>query len=122
MSRAELDKRPCEVSAMFDAVADRYDLLNDVLSLGQDRRWRSMVARLVAAKPGDLVLDIAAGTGTSSRAFTSAGARCVARGRGALTVRPHTISARQVAPAGSGHYHSMPTRKTEEGRVPRWVA
>lgn len=63
---------------MFDAVADRYDLLNDVLSLGQDRRWRSIVARLVAAKPGDLVLDLAAGTGTSSRAFTTTGARCVA--------------------------------------------
>jgi len=63
---------------MFDAVAERYDLLNDVLSFGQDRRWRSVVARLVAASPGDVVLDIAAGTGTSSRAFTAAGARCVA--------------------------------------------
>jgi len=63
---------------MFDAVADRYDVLNDVLSMGQDRRWRRIVARLVAAKPGDLVLDIAAGTGTSSRAFTESGARCVA--------------------------------------------
>jgi demethylmenaquinone methyltransferase / 2-methoxy-6-polyprenyl-1,4-benzoquinol methylase len=78
MTRAQLDKRPADVSAMFDAVADRYDLLNDVLSLGQDRRWRWRVARLVAAKPGDLVLDIAAGTGTSSRAFTTTGARCVA--------------------------------------------
>ena len=63
---------------MFDAVADRYDLLNDVLSLGQDRRWRSAVARLVAAGPGDLVLDIAAGTGTSAKAFTRSGAQCVA--------------------------------------------
>ncbi len=63
---------------MFDAVADRYDVLNDILSMGQDRRWRRIVARLVAAKPGDLVLDIAAGTGTSSRAFTASGARCVA--------------------------------------------
>jgi len=78
MTRAQLDKRPADVSAMFDAVAERYDLLNDILSLGQDRRWRSIVARLVAAKADDLVLDIAAGTGTSSRAFTTAGARCVA--------------------------------------------
>jgi len=78
MTRAQLDKRPTDVAAMFDAVADRYDLLNDVLSLGQDRWWRSIVARLVAAKADDLVLDIAAGTGTSSRAFTKAGARCVA--------------------------------------------
>lgn len=78
MTRARLDKRPSDVSAMFDAVADRYDLLNDVLSAGQDRRWRSAVARLVGAGPDDTVLDLAAGTGTSSRAFTAAGARCVA--------------------------------------------
>jgi demethylmenaquinone methyltransferase/2-methoxy-6-polyprenyl-1,4-benzoquinol methylase len=78
MTRARLDKHPADVAAMFDAVAERYDLLNDVLSMGQDRYWRSVVARLVAARPGDLVLDIAAGTGTSSRAFTAAGARCVA--------------------------------------------
>ena len=63
---------------MFDAVAERYDLLNDVLSLGQDRYWRSAVARIVGAGQGDLVLDLAAGTGTSTRAFTAAGARCVA--------------------------------------------
>jgi demethylmenaquinone methyltransferase/2-methoxy-6-polyprenyl-1,4-benzoquinol methylase len=78
MTRARLDKRPADVSAMFDAVAERYDLLNDVLSLGQDRRWRSVVARLVAAGPCDTVLDIAGGTGTSARAFTASGARCVA--------------------------------------------
>ena len=78
MTRAQLDKRPADVAAMFDAVAGRYDLLNDILSLGQDRRWRSVVARIVAARQGDLVLDVAAGTGTSSRAFTASGARCVA--------------------------------------------
>ena len=63
---------------MFDLVADRYDLLNDVLSLGQDRLWRRVVARTVVARAGELVLDLAAGTGTSSRTFTTAGARCVA--------------------------------------------
>jgi demethylmenaquinone methyltransferase / 2-methoxy-6-polyprenyl-1,4-benzoquinol methylase len=78
MTRAQLDKRPADVAAMFDTVAERYDLLNDVLSLGQDRHWRSVVARLVGAGPADRVLDIAAGTGTSSRAFTTAGGRCVA--------------------------------------------
>ena len=78
MTRAHLDKRPGEVSAMFDTVAGRYDLLNDVLSLGQDRWWRRMVARAVAARPGERVLDVAAGTGTSSLVFTAAGADCVA--------------------------------------------
>jgi len=41
MTRAQLDKEPAEVAAMFDAVAPRYDLLNDALSLGMDRRWRT---------------------------------------------------------------------------------
>ena len=63
---------------MFDQVAERYDLINDVLSAGQDRRWRTAVARAAGAGPGELVLDLAAGTGTSSRALTGAGARCVA--------------------------------------------
>jgi demethylmenaquinone methyltransferase/2-methoxy-6-polyprenyl-1,4-benzoquinol methylase len=78
MTRARLDKRPSDVSAMFDQVAERYDLLNDVLSLGQDRWWRRVVAGAVAAGPGERVLDLAAGTGTSSKAFTAAGADCVA--------------------------------------------
>ncbi|HEX2892975.1 MAG TPA: class I SAM-dependent methyltransferase, partial [Marmoricola sp.] len=43
MTRADLDKKPAEVQAMFDDVAKRYDLTNDVLSLGQDRRWRHQV-------------------------------------------------------------------------------
>ena len=59
---------------MFDAVAGRYDLTNDVLSLGQDRRWRREVVRLVAPRPGERVLDLAAGTGTSSQPFAAAGA------------------------------------------------
>jgi demethylmenaquinone methyltransferase/2-methoxy-6-polyprenyl-1,4-benzoquinol methylase len=78
MTRANLDKRPGEVSAMFDRVAERYDLLNDVLSLGQDRWWRRVVARIVGARAGERVLDLAAGTGSSSVTFTAAGADCVA--------------------------------------------
>src|SRR2546421_5974685 len=49
MTRAQLDKRPGDVAAMFDKVAPRYDLLNDVLSLGQDRWWRKVVAKAVSA-------------------------------------------------------------------------
>jgi len=78
MARAQLDKKPAEVSAMFDRVAERYDLLNDALSLGMDRRWRTIVSRAVGGGAGQLVLDLAAGTGTSSRAFSRRGAQCVA--------------------------------------------
>ena len=60
---------------MFDRVAARYDLANDVLSLGQDRAWRKLVVEAVAPRPGQLILDLAAGTGTSSEPFRSAGAQ-----------------------------------------------
>ena len=75
MSRASLDKRPHEVASMFDDVAARYDLTNDVLSLGQDRAWRRAVVRAVDARPGSTVLDLAAGT--SSEPFARVGARVV---------------------------------------------
>jgi demethylmenaquinone methyltransferase/2-methoxy-6-polyprenyl-1,4-benzoquinol methylase len=78
MARADLDKRPGEVAAMFDELAGRYDLLNDLLSAGQVRLWRRAVARAVAAGPGERVLDLAAGTGTSTATFAAAGAECVA--------------------------------------------
>ncbi|MGA8995280.1 MAG: demethylmenaquinone methyltransferase [Nocardioidaceae bacterium] len=77
MTRAQLDKRPAEVAAMFDAVARRYDLTNDVLSLGQDRRWRRLVVEAVDPRPGERVLDLAAGTGTSSQPFADRGALVV---------------------------------------------
>jgi demethylmenaquinone methyltransferase / 2-methoxy-6-polyprenyl-1,4-benzoquinol methylase len=78
MTRADLDKRPEDVAAMFDGIAERYDLLNDILSAGQVRLWRRAVARIIGAAPGDRVLDLAAGTGTSALSFTAAGADCVA--------------------------------------------
>jgi demethylmenaquinone methyltransferase / 2-methoxy-6-polyprenyl-1,4-benzoquinol methylase len=78
MTRAYLDKRPGDVAAMFDGVAERYDLLNDVLSLGLDRRWRRVVADSLGARAGERVLDLAAGTGTSSAVLARDGAKCVA--------------------------------------------
>ena len=74
MTRASLDKQPAEVAAMFDRTAARYDLLNDLMTGGMDRRWRREVVRAVGASPGELVLDLAAGTGTSSVPFAEAGA------------------------------------------------
>jgi demethylmenaquinone methyltransferase/2-methoxy-6-polyprenyl-1,4-benzoquinol methylase len=76
-TRAQLDKQPAEVAAMFDRVARRYDLTNDVLAVGQTRLWRRAVVNAVAPQPGERVLDLAAGTGTSSEPFRSRGAEVV---------------------------------------------
>lgn len=78
MTRARLDKQPHEVAAMFDDVAERYDITNDLLSMGQDRRWRRAVVNAVAPRPRERVLDLAAGTGTSTVPFAMAGATAVA--------------------------------------------
>ncbi|GAA3374097.1 demethylmenaquinone methyltransferase [Streptomyces sannanensis] len=77
MTRATLDKKPHEVATMFDDVAANYDLTNDVLSLWQDRRWRKEVAKAVNARPAQKVLDLAAGTATSSLPFAATGAYVV---------------------------------------------
>ena len=78
MTRADLGKDPEDVSRMFDRVAKRYDLLNDILSLGQTKRWRKKVTRIIDPKPGMRILDIAAGTGTSSAALAKSGASVIA--------------------------------------------
>ena len=78
MNRASLEKRPEEMAAMFDDVAPKYDIVNDILSLGQTRRWRRIVVDAVGAVPGQRVLDLAAGTGTSSEPYADAGVDVVA--------------------------------------------
>ena len=77
MSRASLEKKPTEVASMFDGIARHYDLTNDLVSLGQDRYWRRATVSAVRAQEGETVLDLAAGTGTSSEPFADAGARVV---------------------------------------------
>lgn len=63
---------------MFDKISERYDLTNDLLTLGIDRLWRIATVRAVAPKAGQRILDIAAGTGTSSASFAKSGAEVVA--------------------------------------------
>ena len=77
-NRADLGKDPQRVSGMFDQVAAAYDRTNAVLSLGNDRLWRVATLRAVAPKRGERILDLAAGTGTSSMAFVPSGAHVVA--------------------------------------------
>jgi len=76
--RANLNKDPDDVSKMFDDVAHRYDFLNDLLSLGRTKVWRRVVTSIIAPKPGMKILDIAAGTGSSSRPLVEKGAEVTA--------------------------------------------
>jgi len=77
MSRANLDKDPDEVAAMFDGVAKRYDLVNDLLSLGRTKAWRRAATKIIAPKAGMKILDLAAGTGSSSEPLADAGAEVI---------------------------------------------
>ncbi|NCX33755.1 MAG: demethylmenaquinone methyltransferase [Actinobacteria bacterium] len=74
MSRADLGKDPEAVATMFDAVARRYDLVNDLLSLGRTKAWRKKVVKIIKPVSGMKILDIAAGPGSSSEPLYKAGA------------------------------------------------
>jgi demethylmenaquinone methyltransferase/2-methoxy-6-polyprenyl-1,4-benzoquinol methylase len=78
VSRADLGKDPEAVASMFDAVARRYDLVNDLLSLGRTKVWRKKVVKIIAPRPGMKILDIAAGPGSSSEPLHKAGAEVIA--------------------------------------------
>ena len=57
------------VRAVFDSVAKRYDVMNDVMSMGLHRVWKAYTVAVANLKPGERVLDIAGGTGDLARAF-----------------------------------------------------
>jgi demethylmenaquinone methyltransferase / 2-methoxy-6-polyprenyl-1,4-benzoquinol methylase len=78
VNKADLSKQPGRVAAMFDEVSTRYDRTNSVLSVGNDHLWRISTTRAVAPRSGELVLDLAAGTGTSSASLAKSGARVIA--------------------------------------------
>jgi demethylmenaquinone methyltransferase/2-methoxy-6-polyprenyl-1,4-benzoquinol methylase len=112
MTRADLDKKPAEVAAMFDALAGRYDLMNDILSMGQVRLWRKSVQRILRVGPGDRVLDLAAGTGTSSVSFAASGADVVA-----CDFSLGMLQAGQARAGRGGGAKSDPPQAKTRGRV-----
>ena len=66
------------VRAVFDSVASKYDLMNDLMSLGAHRAWKAYTVAVANVRPGDKVLDLAAGTAVSTVELATSGAWCVA--------------------------------------------
>lgn len=75
--RAQLDKKRAEMQAMFDRVAPRYDLMNNLMAPGAVPLWRQAMLTAVAPKSGEKILDLAAGPGSSSLGLVEAGADVV---------------------------------------------
>lgn len=104
-SRAGLDRDPGAVATMFDGVAARYDVTNTVLSFGRDRAWRRATREELAVGPGDVVLDIAAGTGVSTVELARSGATCLA-----ADFSLGMLQAGRTRHARAGHTPTGPTR------------
>jgi len=64
--RIPADEKVHRVGEVFSSVASRYDLMNDLMSVGLHRLWKQQALRLINARPGQHVLDLAAGTGDLS--------------------------------------------------------
>jgi demethylmenaquinone methyltransferase/2-methoxy-6-polyprenyl-1,4-benzoquinol methylase len=63
------DDKARRVRGVFDSVASRYDLMNDLMSGGLHRLWKAYTVMVANVRPGQRVLDIASGTGDLARAF-----------------------------------------------------
>ena len=88
---ADLGKYPRDVATMFDGVGKNYDITNTVLSAGIDAHWRRETGRRLDLAPGELVLDLAAGTAVSTVELSKSGATVIACdfSRGMLAAGAH---------------------------------
>jgi demethylmenaquinone methyltransferase/2-methoxy-6-polyprenyl-1,4-benzoquinol methylase len=64
-------EKQARVGSVFDRVAPRYDLMNDLMSLGLHRVWKAFAVSVARVRPGERVLDVASGSGDLARAFAS---------------------------------------------------
>lgn len=106
-------EKAARVGRVFDAVADRYDVMNDVMSLGLHRLWKAFAVGVARVRPGERILDIASGSGDLARALRGRGAdvcmtdinhRMLERGR------DRTLDAGQLASAIQCDAEHLPFR------------
>ena len=91
--RVPAAEKAARVRGVFDSVAERYDLMNDLMSLGLHRLWKAFAIEIARPRPGERVLDVAAGSGDLARAL-----------------------ARRVAPGGEVWLADLNRRMLERGR------
>ena len=72
--RVPEDEKAKRVGEVFDRVADRYDLMNDLMSFGLHRLWKAFAVSIARVRAGERVLDVASGSGDLARAFAARGA------------------------------------------------
>src|SRR5215467_2123438 len=72
------EQRAARVKDLFDGIAARYDLINDLQSFGLHRLWKRRVIRLANVKAGDRALDLCCGTGDLALALAQRGAEVIA--------------------------------------------
>lgn len=76
-------EKPGMVRGVFDRVASRYDLMNDLMSAGVHRIWKDMTAARLNPQPGEVIIDCAGGTGDMARRFAKLARQAKARRGGA---------------------------------------
>ncbi len=114
------------VRGVFDRVARRYDLMNDVMSLGVHRVWKDMTIVRANPQPGERLADVAGGTGDVARAWIARGARAAARRGGppadavVIDVNEHMVRAGR-ARGTAARAQGRALARAAPIREPMWV-
>ncbi len=111
--RVRAEDKAARVARVFDRVAERYDLMNDLMSLGLHRVWKAFTVELARVRAGERVLDLACGSGDLARAFAARGAQVVLsdiNGRMLALGRDRLLDAGRLAPAAQCDAERLPFR------------
>lgn len=108
-------EKAARVGQVFDRVVERYDLMNDLMSLGLHRAWKAFTVALARIRPGERVLDVASGSGDLARAFAERRAEVWmsdVNGRMLALGRNRMLDAGCIAPAVQCDAEGLPFRES----------